>query len=421
LTRVWGVGASAGQDLRDGPSDGVWVTRYGYLSDERLGVLGDMWGPEGRTCLHQGGLRMQRRNATNERYWAEYDGLQHAKHQLLRRYLGGWFPILARWNRRVLYVDCHAGRGRHKKGQVGSPILALQILLEHQQCRRMLASTEVCFAFFEIDRGNYDHLCLEVDSLGKLPDSIKVDAFYGDYEAEIRKIVKGLKQQKEQLAPAFAFLDPYSFRLPMDLLNELLDFPQCELLVNFMYRYVDMVMHKPAEAYNLDGVFGCTHWRQLCDIKDPKRRAEETIALLSHHLQAEYVTHMYMKAANGTLKYVLLHATNHRKGRELMKEAMWSITPDGSFAAFERDCPDQLVLIVPDPDLGPLKDHLWDRFVGKQVRMDKLYDWLLGELYLKKHLHKVLRGWRNRGLVEYTGSFSKNPSLLFSRKRSPAS
>jgi len=364
-------------------------------------------------------------NATNESYWAEYDGLQHAKHQLLGRYLGGWFPILARWNGRVLYVDCHAGRGRHNKGQVGSPILALRTLLEHRLRARILASTEVCFAFFEINRPNYDHLCAEVASLGKLPHKIKVDPFYGDYEAQLRKIVKGLKQQKEQLAPAFAFLDPYGFKLPMDLFNELLDFPQCELLINFMYRYVDMAIHNPAQAHNLDRLFGCTHWRQLSDIEDRKRRAGETIALFSRQLQAEYVTHMYMKAANGTLKYVLLHATNHRKGRELMKEAMWSVTPDGSLTAFERNSPDQLVLIVLDPDLGPLKDHLWDRFVGKQVRMDKLYDWLLGELYLKKHLHKVLRGWCKEGLIKCTGycgrfSFNKNPLVLFSAKRSAA-
>jgi hypothetical protein len=25
--------------------------------------------------------------------WAEYDGLQHGKHQLLKKYLGGRFPV----------------------------------------------------------------------------------------------------------------------------------------------------------------------------------------------------------------------------------------------------------------------------------------------------------------------------------------
>ena len=90
-------------------------------------------------------------NYTNEKYWSEYDGLQEAKHQLLRRYLDGWFPILTSVHGRVIYVDCHAGRGIHETGQQGSPILALQRLRDHQLRARILDSTEVQFVFFEND------------------------------------------------------------------------------------------------------------------------------------------------------------------------------------------------------------------------------------------------------------------------------
>ena len=65
---------------------------------------------------------------TDEKYWSSYDGLQLAKHTILKRYLGGWFPKLTSAYDRVLYVDCHAGRGRHNTGQEGSPILGLEDL-----------------------------------------------------------------------------------------------------------------------------------------------------------------------------------------------------------------------------------------------------------------------------------------------------
>ena len=91
---------------------------------------------------------------TNERYWSEYTGLQEAKHQLLRKYLAGWFPILTSFHGRVIYVDCHAGRGIHETGQQGSPILALQGLLTHQLRTQILDSTEVYFIFFENDPTN---------------------------------------------------------------------------------------------------------------------------------------------------------------------------------------------------------------------------------------------------------------------------
>lgn len=365
---------------------------------------------------------MQRRNATNERYWAEYDGLQHAKHQLLRRYLDGWFPIMSTRNARILYVDCHAGRGRHKTGHEGSPILALRRLLGHTHRDRILAHTEVCFVFLERDLANYRYLTTEIASLGKLPDNVRVHPFCGDYEAELRRIVDYIRRRGTALAPAFAFLDPYGFTLSMDLLNELLAFRKCELLVNFMYLYVDWAMSKLPMARTLDALFGCRHWRQLATTSNREERADKTIALFARQLQARWVTHMYMRAANGTLKYVLLHATNHRRGRELIKEAMWSVTPDGSFSAFERDSPDQLVLIVPDPDLEPLRRALWAQFAGRRVRITELYDWLLGALYLHKHLHQVLREYRKRKVVSFTAysgrfSFKQDPLVRFPSER----
>ena len=355
---------------------------------------------------------------TDERYWSDYTGLQEAKHQLLRRYLDGWFPILTSVHGRVIYVDCHAGRGIHETGQQGSPILALQRLRDHQLRDRILDSTEVQFVFFENDLTNYEHLCTEIESLGELPSNITVDIFQEDYERSLRQLVDEMNQHNQSLAPSFAFVDPFGFTLSMELLNDLLAFPSCELLINFMYRYVDMAIHHPAQASNMDSLFGCQDWRELASIENPRERERETIALFSHQLKAEFVTHINMIGDNSVLKYVLLHASNHPRGRELMKESMWAVVPDGSFTAFERDTPDQLVLIEPDPSLEPLKNLLWENFTGKQVYMEEIYDWLLRELYLKKHVHQVLREYRNQGFVDFSGyegtfAFSKNPLASF--------
>lgn len=359
---------------------------------------------------------------TNERYWAHYDGLQHAKHFILRRYLDGWFPILSSLSGRVLYIDCHAGRGRHKTGHEGSPILALRRLLEHKLRNRILASTEVRFMFFEINPDHYPALKSEIAALGNLPQQIHVDVYCEDYEPALQEAFEDLKRRGQVLAPAFAFVDPYGFSLSMDLLNKLLSFRRCELLVNFMYRYVDMAIHRDEQTSNMDSLFGCPDWRSLATIDDPSDRAEATIRLFSSQLRAEFVTHMYMRGVNKRLKYVLLHATNHKRGRELMKEAMWSIEPSGSFAAYERTNPNQLILISADPELRPLKDRLWSEFVGREARMDVIYDWLAGELYLKKHLHQVLRDYRSRGILEFSGytgrfGFNRNPIVHFPAER----
>jgi len=131
--------------------------------------------------------------ATDETYWAEYDGLQHAKHQLLRSYLGGWFPILSSWQGRVLYLDCHAGRGRHTTGHEGSPILALRLLRDHRQRARILSDTEVYFYFFEISYANYERLVEEIKNLGTLPSNMLVRPFQTDYENYLRREFSDLR------------------------------------------------------------------------------------------------------------------------------------------------------------------------------------------------------------------------------------
>lgn len=159
---------------------------------------------------------------TDERYWAQYDGLQNAKHQLLTAYLDRWFPILARWSGRVLYIDCHAGRGRHRTGHEGSPILAMRRLLQHRLLPQILASTEVHFVFFEINPKNYALLGREIATLGPTPAGIDVHIHCEDYASVLRQVCEGLRSQERRLAPSFAFLDPYGFTLSMDLLNGLL-------------------------------------------------------------------------------------------------------------------------------------------------------------------------------------------------------
>ena len=371
---------------------------------------------------------------TDEKYWLEYNGLQAAKHQLLGKYLDGWFPILASFSGRVIYVDCHAGRGSHETGQKGSPILALQRLLTHRRRKEILNSTQVHFVFFENNPTNYEHLRMETNSLGELPNNITVHTFQEDYEKLLRELIDGMNHHNQSIAPSFAFVDPFGFTLSMELLNDLLALPRCELFVNFMSRFVDLAIRQPVQASdldsvqasNLDSLFGCPDWRNLASIEDYQERTHETMTLFSHQLKAKFVTHMNMIGANNVLKYVLLHATNHPKGRELMKESMWAVVPDGSFKAFERDSPDQFVLIEPEPSFEPLKDLLWNNFVGRQVYMEEIYDWLLRELYLKKHIHQVLKEYRNHGVVDFSNyegrfSFNKNPLVSFPLWRSAGS
>ncbi|MFQ5431011.1 MAG: three-Cys-motif partner protein TcmP, partial [Nitrospinota bacterium] len=55
-----------------------------------------------------------------------------AKHEILRRYLEAWFPILNRFHGRIVYIDGFCGPGRYLEGEKGSPIIALNVAANHR-------------------------------------------------------------------------------------------------------------------------------------------------------------------------------------------------------------------------------------------------------------------------------------------------
>ncbi len=80
-----------------------------------------------------------------------------AKHELLRGYLGAWFPTLGSWQGRVVFLDGFAGPGIYAGGEPGSPAIALNTLLDHSYFRQM-PQTEFVFVFNEVAAERCDSL-----------------------------------------------------------------------------------------------------------------------------------------------------------------------------------------------------------------------------------------------------------------------
>src|ERR1700688_2133158 len=92
-----------------------------------------------------------------------------AKHLILRKYLDAWFPILAKYNQRIVYLDGFSGPGRYSGGEPGSPIIALEAAITH---RANLAG-EIVFFFIEEQVDRAAHLQIELATL-KCPAHCKV-------------------------------------------------------------------------------------------------------------------------------------------------------------------------------------------------------------------------------------------------------
>jgi hypothetical protein len=97
-----------------------------------------------------------------------------AKHEILRRYIQAWAPILSQANfPHLVFVDGFAGPGRYSEGEEGSPVIALKAVID--QPRPIKA--KVNFHFIELDEKRADHLTSEIELLNLPPKRAFQDVF----------------------------------------------------------------------------------------------------------------------------------------------------------------------------------------------------------------------------------------------------
>jgi len=295
---------------------------------------------------------------TNPTYWQEYSNLQFIKHKIISEYLNGWFPKLGSWSGKILYVDTHAGRGRHVGGQKGSPLVALETFLNHTWRNKILERSEVKFTFIEIDEENANRLNNEIQNFGTLPKGTSCRIYSStDAFGFLKELVDFLDTEGAKLSPCFIFVDPYGFKIPCETLRKLKAHPRSELLITFIWRELDMAMQQeqpPVEILN--SVFGGEGWRNIRSIAASDDRGEAAVKLLRDNIGAGWATYIRMLGDNQTTRYYLIHLTDHEAGRDLMKQVVWKCCPEGGYYVRKRDDPRQQYLIKPEPDLRPLQN-----------------------------------------------------------------
>ena len=354
------------------------------------------------------------------KYWEDYSNLQRIKHDLIRCYLAGWYPKLGFWSGRIMYLDTHAGRGRHAGGQQGSPIVALETLLGHQAVQRILARSEVVYQFIERDEENCAALKEEIEALGPIPSRVCWEVSSGECFEKLEFILDDLKSKGQKIAPAFIFVDPYGFKVPGALLAELMAYERVELFINVIWRELDMAIRqapdKPGMADTLDAIFNSRDWRGRITSENHAERAQQAALLFQEMVGAQWGTSMRMLGANNATRYLLLHLTNHPAGRELMKDCMWKVAPERQFVARKTDNPSQQVLLSPDPDLSPLRTWVLEVLSGRPHQWSELEAMNLDSPWRKPHLNQVVRSLRKDGSIvafDYSGKCTRktNPQL----------
>ena len=325
-----------------------------------------------------------------------------AKHDILRKYLGAWFPKLA-WAGKLVFIDGFAGPGEYSGGEQGSPLIALHSALQH---KADLSSCELLYIFIEHDRDPYEHLDALLEEQVK-PANVQCHARHGTFVQHLTEMLNVLEEAGKQMAPAFVMVDPFGFAgLPLDLLARVAYPQRSELLISFMYESIVRWRTQPQLASTLDGLFGCPDWRRADDLPDPAARKDFLLNLYMRQLHEvagmDYVRAFEMIDRGNHTEYFLIFATHHIDGLKAMKRAMWTVDPSGSFQFSDATVSSQLALFSPEPDFDQLKRLMVPQFSGREVAVEEIELFVVRDTpFMESHFRRqILAPMEKAGQLE---------------------
>lgn len=322
-----------------------------------------------------------------------------AKHEIIPRYLGAWFPILGRYNPRVVYIDGFCGPGRYSGGERGSPIIALESAMHHQMQQRVREAT---FIFIDNEKDRIRHLNKEIDTL-KIPPTFQVELVLDQFDNTIKTILDELDSRGAKLAPTFAFVDPFGFRgIPFSLIERLLRNKKTEVCINIMADSINRFLEHPDPqiTQQIEDLFGTPLVQRIIDSSG--NRVMQLRELYQSQLRkiAKFVHYFEMRNENNRIIYYLFFATNNRIGHLKMKEAFWQVDPSTGYRFSDSTDPCQPVLFENDPS-NDLADDLIRKFSGKRVNVSTIRFFVEDETpFTASHMKFALRKLEDKGKID---------------------
>lgn len=340
-----------------------------------------------------------------------------AKHRILKAYLSGWYPILGRWSGRVIYLDAFAGPGVYAGGEPGSPIIALDTLLNHSRLPS-LRTCEFRFNFLEADAGRLAQLEKEVNDYkaarGGLPPNVNVRSSGDTFEVAAGRMLAYLEDRDEPMPPTFAFIDPFGHKgLPLHLIGRLLDAKKCELCVHFMLGSITRWIRRGRSDPDIQKLFGTDEYREAEQMNGARRQLfllELYKRQLREVAKFSYVCSLSLFGIRNRWISAIVYATNNIRGMEVMKRAMWTVDQANGGRFSDRDYAAGQLNLFGSRDAidGQVQRALVTRFRGQQVSVQQIERFVVADTdYGPQHWRPALRALEKSGAVRTVGGPSR--------------
>ena len=323
-----------------------------------------------------------------------------AKHEILRYYLGAWFPILATAHRRLLYIDGFAGLGEYKDGEDGSPIIALKVARDHVlKSKLQRPGMELVFFFIELDEARFQNLERKLAEL-QLPSNFRVEKECDSFEHAFSSTLCEIEEQNKRLAPSFVFIDPFGpTGFPISLIRRLAQQRRSEVLITFNYLDLNRwFISDPNKHQHVNNLYGSNIWRKCLDIPIVSQR-EECLRRTYHNVLQDLgwkVRPFRMINKHNLTQYYLFFATSNWRGMLVMKQAMWRAAPTGDFQYSDLTNPQQARLFEKLYDgeyAQDLADQLYQNRKGQIISKPAVVsnDLAWHPICIERHLTKALK------------------------------
>ena len=333
----------------------------------------------------------------------DYEMQTKMKHQVLAEYIKSWAKILSS-NSTVYYYDCFGGCGIYLdtdgSEKLGSPFLITEIADDLKEKN----NKEMVVLVGEPDKQNYDNL-KKISSMRPSPSN---NPHFANQTFEYI-IHHSWTKDRYRRYPSFFFIDPFGFSLKMKDVVDIMRHPQNEILINFMFDYINRFISDDACATKFDDLFGCKDWCRAREMVGEERE-NFIIGLYRRQLKkvSKYVFPFRMSYPDrDRTYYYLIHAANNLKGCSIMKSAFASQNYGRvEYLGYKQN--ELTIFDVKEFKVGELEKYLTTRYAGRRLSFNEIVEEIIDETYyLESDIRTTLKSMRCEGKIKTVPVTSK--------------
>jgi three-Cys-motif partner protein len=296
------------------------------------------------------------------------------KHRILEGYLKAWMPIITAQSARmgarrtVRYIDAFAGAGEYSNGEVGSPIVALNVALNHKK----QFDSPLRLLFVEQRDDRFRHLSQLLQPLKTqvlASTNVKwTDPLNDDCEMILDNLLKSAEVGNEPFGPALVFLDQFGYsHVPIQLIRRIMRGSSCEVFSFMNWRDLNHYLSDVPKWPGITRAFGGEEWKEVMELPQSRKQTrlrELYEEALRSRAGVRYMCRFDMRDEHDKLLYWLFFCSNNIRGLEEMKRAMWHVDETGQFHFSDKHANHPQLLKGFDKEW--LADALADEFRGQE-------------------------------------------------------